>query len=355
MPHRKEKINDKWFRFLGIPVLVFLSHVIFYSGGEVGSTDEGFNLWQIYLISIVEVVILWEPNRLVIAYFRNRFPGIRQTQQRILGLLGTCLSVTVLVRFLNLLFYDLTRFWGYDLPAAAYVHGISVALLFMVIVGGIYETAYYFRKWKQLFSETEALKRENLQTQLDSLKAQINPHFLFNNLSSLVPLIMEDQAKAVTFVNELSSVYRYLLQANTKNLVPLRVELKFISHYFHLLKTRFEEGVELRTDIGERYLDHALPPLTLQILLENAVKHNAVLPRQPLVIHLFTDDSGHLVVRNNLQKKNNLVASNKLGLQNIRTKYELLGAGAVRIRHTPEYFEVTLPLFKQEAYEHPDR
>lgn len=346
----KEKIKDTWFRFIGIPFLAFMSHVIFFNENH-GVADEKFTFWQVYLISLVEAMILWEANRLVLLYFRNRYPSLHQSRERVFGELVGCMLVTVLIRYINIWFYDQTLFWGYVFPPEGYWYNIFVGMLYVAIVAGVYEGLYYFQKWKQLFFETEALKRENLQTQLDSLKAQINPHFLFNNLGSLASLVMEDQHRAVDFINELSAVYRYLLQANEKNLTSLEAELRFIGHYFSLLKTRFEEGIGLSTDIEEAYKTWLLPPLTLQILVENAVKHNAILPGRPLQIKIYTTATGNLVVANNRQVKSSPVISNKLGLRNIADKYRLLGKKELRVTQTESSFEVTLPLFKTNMYE----
>lgn len=350
--HTKEKINDRWFRFIGIPTIAFMSHVIFFN--ESHGHEERFTFWQVYLIAVAEAMVLWEGNRLVLLYFRNRYPHIKQSSKRILWQFAGCMAVTILIRYLTVWFYNQTLFWGYVFPAEGYWYNIFVGMLYVVIVAGIYEGLYFFHKWKQLFSETEALKRENLQTQLDSLKAQINPHFLFNNLGSLSSLIMEDQHKAVNFVNELSSVYRYLLQANDKNLTTLQSELIFIDHYFHLLKTRFDGGIVLTTDIDERYLAYLLPPLTLQILLENAVKHNSILPNKPLTIHIYADEGDNLIVVNNLQKKSSTVISNKMGLKNIIDKYKLLNNSEVLVKQTSDAFQVTIPLIKTNAYETAD-
>jgi LytS/YehU family sensor histidine kinase len=166
---------------------------------------------------------------------------------------------------------------------------------------------------------------------------------------------MDDRHRAVTFVNELSSVYRYLLQANDEDLTTLQKELAFLAHYFHLLKTRFGEGIEWETAIAERYLGSRLPPLTLQLLVENAVKHNAVLPNKPLQIRLFTDEPGNLVITNNLQKKNTTALSHKKGLQNILSKYRLLHQQQVIIQQTTDTFQVTIPLIQPDVYETLDR
>ncbi|HZG24406.1 MAG TPA: histidine kinase [Chitinophagaceae bacterium] len=349
----KQRLNDTWFRFAGIPFIGFMSHVIFYNEHQ-GVTDEKYSSWQIILISIGEAMVLWEANRLVLAYFRRRFPGLHESGKRIACQFAGCMFVTIVIRYLNLWIYSKTLFWGYAFNADAYLYNIFVALLYVVIVAGIYEGIYYFQKWKLLFYETELLKRENLQTQLDSLKTQINPHFLFNNLSSLASLIMEDQRLAVTFVKELSSVYRYLLQANEKNLATLDKELGFINNYYHLLHTRFGDGIELSTTVDEKYLSHLLPPLTLQILVENAVKHNAILPERPLRIRILTDENGNLAVVNNLQKKTSPVISHKLGLRNIQSKYKLLMSGEVVVQQTTDAFTVIVPLIKKAPYENVD-
>jgi len=321
-----------------------MSHEVFFN--EHHMSEEGFSYWEVYFIALAETVLVWEANRLVLLYFHNRYPALNQTRQRLTGIFLGCLLVTFAVRYLTIWFYDKTLFWGYVFPPEGYWYNILIALLYVPIVAGIYEGVYFFQQWKQTFAEKEALKIENLQTQLDSLKAQINPHFLFNNLGSLASLIMEDQVQAVTFVNELSSVYRYVLQANEKHLIALKSELAFIDHYFHLLKTRFSEGIELHCQVEPQQMEFLLPPLTLQLLIENAIKHNAILPESPLVITVYTDNADNLIVVNNLQKKVSTIASNKLGLQNILTKYKLLGQKDVSVKQTDTAFQVILPLIK---------
>jgi hypothetical protein len=349
MPSATIKLKDRWFRLIGIPLIAFMSHVIFFNENH-GVADKAYSGWQVYLISVVEATILWEGNRLVLIYFRKKYPELFQSKQRIISQFAGCLLVTILIRYVNVWFYDETLFWGYIFPPEGYLYSIFVGLLYVVIVAGIYEGLYYFQKWKQLFSETEALKRENLQTQLDSLKAQINPHFLFNNLSSISSLIMEEPEKAVTYVNELSSVYRYLLQANENDLITIGREMNFVKDYFHLLETRFGNGIQLFITINEQYITWLLPPLTLQLLVENAVKHNTVLPQKPLIIKIYTEGE-NIVVVNNLQKKTSNIPSNKLGLKTIRSKYELLKKEPIQIEETPEYFKVILPLIKNNIYE----
>jgi Putative regulator of cell autolysis len=338
-----KRLNDKWFRIIGVPLIALMGHIIFYNRNEQG--DERFGFWGIYLISLAETVVLWEVNRLIILYFRKKFPLIEHTRKRILWLLFTCTLATLAVRIVNIWIYDKTLLWGYHFPLEGYLHGVFVALLFVVIVGGIYEGIYYFSMWNRASVETESLKKENLQTQLDSLKAQINPHFLFNNLSSLASLIMEDQHKAVDFVEELSAVYRYLLQANEKTLTTLQAEINFVEVYYRLLKKRFENRINLSIAVNDNYKEQLLPPLTLQLLLENAVKHNAILDENPLQIRIYTE-AGYLVMGNSLHEKASAVRSTGLGLNNISLKYKLLKQPEVKISRSATHFTVKVPLIK---------
>ena len=345
---RQLRLNDYWFRLFGIPLIAFMGHIIFYNRNDGG--DERFGFWGIYLLSLAETVVVWEANRLSILQFRKKYPGLAQTKQRVVRTLLRCTGITVLVRTANIFLYDKTMFWGYSFPLEAYLQSIFVALLFLIIVGGVYEGIYYFRKWKDTAVEAEALKKEQLQTQFDSLKNQLSPHFLFNSLGSLSSLIEENPQKAQAFVNEMASVYRYLLQANERPLTTLRLEMAFIDAYSNMLKTRFAEGLQLSVRIAERYWHSLLPPLTLQVLLENAVKHNAVLPNRPLRVMISTDDDGSLVVVNNRQPKTSPVSSSRKGLHNIATKYRLLNQPAIRITETDTQFNVVVPLIKNKDY-----
>lgn len=190
----------------------------------------------------------------------------------------------------------------------------------------------------------QRMQQEKTDMQMRALQSQINPHFLFNSLNTLSSLIDEQPNQATDFVDELSTVYRYLLRSNDADLTALRVELRFIHSYFHLLRTRFGNSIDLTVDIDERYNEALLPPLTLQLLVENAVKHNIVLLEQPLIIRIRTTIEQQLVVENSLQRKNLHVESTGIGLSNIATKYRLLNQPIPVIDEYKGWFRVTLPL-----------
>jgi sensor histidine kinase YesM len=200
---------------------------------------------------------------------------------------------------------------------------------------------------KQLETElsVQQLRQEMSEVQMRALQSQLNPHFLFNSLNSLSSLIADEPVKAEQFVDEMASVYRYILQTNDVELTTLKRELQFIHSYFHLLQTRYAQGISLKIEVDEALLLNLLPPLTLQLLVENAVKHNIVSSDMPLKIHIFTTDPAWLTVRNNLQKKSvDRVKSTQKGLLNILTKYKMLGQPTPKVEETDLEFIVTMPL-----------
>ncbi|GAB2569143.1 sensor histidine kinase [Spirosoma areae] len=225
---------------------------------------------------------------------------------------------------------------------------LGLAVLFTTIIVAIvvitYESMDSFGYWQQSRKEVDTLSKAQLQAQLDALRQQVNPHFLFNSLNSLISLIGEDPKKAEAFAEELSSVYRYLLRANDQPLTSLASELEFIQSYYQLLQTRYGEALTLVTRIQPGTETLQLPPLTLQLLVENAVKHNIILPEQPLTISLATTGQNQLVVCNNLQRKPSRGFSNGVGLTNILAKYQMLGQPMPIVEDDGREFRVSLPL-----------
>ncbi len=187
-----------------------------------------------------------------------------------------------------------------------------------------WEAEYVIIKWKASLAEKEEVQQLAIQYEFDTLKSQVNPHFLFNCFNTLSSLISEDPKQAESFLDELSKVYRYLLRNNEDGLSTLQNELRFIQSYYRLLKTRHGDAIQIQLEVDKRYDNYLLPSLSLQLLVENAVKHNIVSRQQPLVIDIFTMAGNQLAVNNNLQSKTIKDPSNKIGLANIRLKYELL-------------------------------
>jgi|JI7StandDraft_1071085.scaffolds.fasta_scaffold33588_1 two-component system LytT family sensor kinase len=277
----------------------------------------------------------------------RRYPDLNQTKMRAGWLLIAFMLVTPVFILGGIFLYDHFHLFGY-------IHNPTITTQIIILnIGanllsvGIDETVYSINKWQENALEKEKLQQENLQSQFESLKSQVNPHFLFNSLNSLSSLIADEPEQAEIFVDEMAKVYRYLLQTNAEgDLTSLSTELQFIESYFHLLKTRYRNGIHLKINLPEDYLTLAIPPLTLQLLIENAVKHNVIVASRPLRLEITGLDGKMIQVRNNLQRKTTRVVSNQIGLNNIMAKYQLLTPIKPVISDDDGYFTVVLPLLE---------
>jgi LytS/YehU family sensor histidine kinase len=223
---------------------------------------------------------------------------------------------------------------------------IGIQIFYHFIYFALYEGWYILQEWQRETVETSTLEKVSLQSQLISLQHQVNPHFLFNSLNSLSSLIGDSPVQADEFLGELTAVFRYLLQASEHQLVPLRDEIAFIRSYFHLLQTRYQTGLILDLSVDTSEDQGLIPPLTLQVLVENAVRYNAILPGKPLHVRIYTT-SDRLYVANTLQPKSLRVETAGGGLSNLVTRYELLNEGKLVIEEQPGWFIVSLPLMSE--------
>ena len=190
--------------------------------------------------------------------------------------------------------------------------------------------------------EKEQLIRQNLQNELSALKNQINPHFLFNSLNSLNSLVRGNN-EATKFVNKLSYMYRYILQSGDQDLVSVKEELKFLESYLFLIKTRYRDKFSMEINIDEQWLNYTIPVLSLQLLVENAVKHNEISESNPLRVRLYVEDNT-IVVENSIKPRTTFVESTGKGLANISKRYQMLKQQDISISKQDNIFKVKLPL-----------
>jgi two-component system LytT family sensor kinase len=222
------------------------------------------------------------------------------------------------------------------------IPSLKVAFIFMFLSLLVGNMILFFKNWKAATIQQEELKRAHLALQYQSLKDQVRPHFLFNSLSSLATLINTDQEKATQFVHKLSDVYRYVLEQRENELVPLKDDLKFMEDYIFLQKIRFGENLQVRTDLdldGNRMVI----PLSLQMLVDNAIKHNEISSDHPLVITITSTGNGHVIVKNNLQRKE--ISENSLGtgLENLRKQIGYYSDDPLLVQEEAEAFIVRMP------------
>jgi uncharacterized membrane-anchored protein YhcB (DUF1043 family) len=214
-----------------------------------------------------------------------------------------------------------------------------------LVVGCVLIIRLIFQK-QNIQLENETLRREALQSQFESLKNQLSPHFLFNSLTALKTLISEAPDTAQNYINNLSKALRYTLQSNEKQLVTLREEMEFMESYLFLIKMRFDTNLSVHTVIDEKYFEHKLPPLTVQTLVENAVKHNEISKRKPLRIDIITTENESLAVWNEIQEKITYEEGTGIGLTNLSKQFVLLAGKDIIISSENNRFRVEVPLIK---------
>ncbi|MFL5741003.1 MAG: sensor histidine kinase [Flavisolibacter sp.] len=342
MKHWLKPTRFEWLTFFIIMPLmcIVLNHLLF---SQRQFTDYRVWLFSFPLIYIVGLAS-WYLHIVVMHWLRLAFPHIKQTSLRLTILAISHIALISLTFILIFYAYDAFHILGYHLNSGQLRISLFTGVALTMVATTMWESDYTFRQWKDSLAEKEKLEQLTLRQEFETLKSQVNPHFLFNCFNTLSSLICEDKKQAEVFLNELSKVYRYLLRNNEDGLSTLGTEIKFIESYYRLLKTRHGEAVQLNVEIDKKYDCYLIPSLTLQLLVENAVKHNVLSKNKPLTIDIFTTKGSQLVVSNNLQARTVKGPSNGIGLDNIQSKYELLNQQGFQVLQDKKNFSVVLPL-----------
>ncbi|MEO6668610.1 MAG: histidine kinase [Ferruginibacter sp.] len=304
--------------------------------------------WYFAFLTIAAITTaVWEFNRLSEPFFRAH---ILSQSNKIKGLLifflvasfATTILTTMIVLIISMVFHNHT-FKETVIPLKLNLIYAWLANLLFHLLNAI---VFYFTEYKTKLLEAESFKRMSAQAELQVVKNQINPHFLFNNLNVLSSLILQNNADANKFIEEFSKVYRYILKNHEKELVALETELHYIDPYIFLLKQRFKDGLQVLLDIPENYRQFLIVPVALQILIENAIKHNIISRQKPLYISVHVNGNNTIVVSNNLQTKLTIERSSGIGLQNIIKRYSMVSERQVQISNEDNEFTVVLPLIQ---------
>lgn len=334
--------NDKWAMIIGAPLVSLMIPYVFF-GIRFNKTPQ--YTFPIYFTTLLITLTIWLGNRAIMIWARRRYTEVDQLKKRliiqsILMLIFTPLSSL----FIGFLLEDYCLMRNLGIPDdEVIIFSINSSIFTTIAITSIYEVVFFIQQLKVSLTQKEELKREGLRAELNALKTQVNPHFLFNNLNTLCAIIPEDSEKAVTFVEQLSKVYRYILEVKDEKTIPLLEEIQILKAYAFLLNTRFGNNFQLTIDIPTNELQTRIVPFSLQLLVENALKHNIVSKENPLTIQI-TSEHGQLIVRNNIQKKQQVEKSTGIGLMNIRNRYKLITEKLVQVSETPQYFIVSLPL-----------
>jgi two-component system LytT family sensor kinase len=349
-------VKDKWFRIL---VILLPSLLALYINGL--ETDTVMVKIVRSLVSIAVIILMAEGSRYIIYNSRRWFKGFKRKLFTFLAGIGWIFLVmtpgVLLANFVKTGLIDWTVFDGSSITLnnrrfiMGGVWGFSLlsALLIFPLLWITYEIMYHFAQLRYSEEEKERLEKEKLKAELHQLKGIVNPHFLFNNLNSLSSLITENPENAQEFLDELTKVFRYLLRNNETDLTTLNQELAFIRSYYNLLQTRYGKAIRMDIQIDPKHEELLIPPLTLQLLVENAVKHNRLQKENPLHIELVTTAGNKLAVRNNLLKRDGIVESTGIGLQNINARYRMLKQPGVVIEKDDHSFAAIIALIEQEG------
>jgi two-component system, LytTR family, sensor kinase len=333
--------NDGMLMAIGMPLLAFIVPIVFMN---CRFNRPPFLTWDKYIATLAMTAAIWIGNRYIMIYSRKKYPLFDEVRRRIifqsfLMVIFTLVTNIALGRLLQPIFHSGENILLSDII----IHSNSAALFCTIMVIAVYESIYFMTQLRQAVQEREKLKRETISAELNALKTQVNPHFLFNNLNTLASLIPEDQKVAVDFVQQLSKLYRHILEVKDEPVIALREELDVMKAYAFLLQTRFGNNLDVTINVPDEKLDKKVVPLSLQILMENAIKHNIVSSDKPLKVEVAASN-GKLVVSNNLQKKNQINESTGIGLENIRNRYRLFGNGDVEVEDNGSSFTVSIPL-----------
>ena len=334
--------DDRILMLVAIPVLSFIIPIVF-----MGCRFGRYPLfsWDKYVTTFFITTVLWIGSRQIMIYSRKKYPLFRDVRRRLIFQSVNMFVFTII--FNNFLGYLADDVFFNDGPGHFsgdfLISSNSASIFCTIMIIAIYESIYFMNELRQSVEEQEKLKRESLAAQLNALRTQVNPHFLFNNLNTLSSIIPEDPKQAVDFVQQLSKVYRHILEVKDEKSIPLKDELDVLKAYAFLLQTRFGNNIEIDINVADEKLNKRIVPLSLQLLMENAIKHNIVSADKPLKIDVYAEN-GSLVVTNNLQKKNQLHESTGIGLDNIRNRYKLLGNKTVEVTESENNFMVSIPL-----------
>ncbi len=286
-------------------------------------------------------ILGWESMILQHRFFEGIIPFERMPVVRI------CIQIvltTIILTILSLIFFsNISRIFQIEIPDLLYNVIYLLNFLLSVIFNVTLFGTMYFYQWRHDLVNKSNLEKEQAIAKYNALKNQLNPHFLFNALTSLNSLIFENQQLASDFLQQLSKVYRYILQSRDKETISISAELKFVEHYIFLLRTRFGKSILINIQVNELDMDKGIVPVLIQMLIENAVKHNVISKEKPLVINISTDTE-FLTVENNIISKNKVETSNKMGLENLMALYKYLIDKPIEIKEMKDRFKVRIPL-----------
>lgn len=303
-----------------------------------GCCSSIFSFFWIGCFTALMWVALWLGNAYVSCVLDYYFPWEKQTVTRLIaGLIGMVVYTLGVVYGLIFLFGTAFGLFLGDGIEDTYYITIVITLIITLFMTG----RMFFANWRQVTIDAERLKKESAEARYDNLKNQVNPHFLFNSLNALTNLVYQDQDKAVKFIKQLSEVYRYVLASRDKEVVQLEEEMHFMDSYVFLQQIRFGDKLKISIELSD--VKSMVAPMALQMLVENAIKHNEISEDHPLTIRIYSRNK-KIVIENSLRRRPVLAEDSQgLGLENIKKRYEFLSEHKVEVIEAEGNFLVAIP------------
>ena len=300
--------------------------------------------WRSIFYSFLLTIVLWNGNGILSEWLDRKISWVEKPIVRaVVGIIGMVVYSVIALGLVGAFFYlvlfkaSVDWFFSKALPELL-ISGLVITSIISLI---LYSRAF-LQHWRQAELIATRLQKEKYASQYRSLKNQLNPHFLFNSLNTLSALVYKDPDASAKFIKQLSQIYRYVLEYSEKEIVPLSKELEFIEDYLELLSIRFGNNLRYEQSIIPE-MDEYIAPLTLQLLVENAIKHNIVSSDQPLLLVVKREDD-MIIIQNRFQPKSQVQESTGIGLKNIQLRYEQLSDKAVEVLSNESFFTVKVPV-----------
>lgn len=344
MKNQRSKYNPKafsgrktlnWFTIIGIPIVGILMDLIM-SPNPVDFTSA--NYYISVGMSIILTAMYWLTSMFIVVKLWQKYPWHLEPLKHILIEVPLLLIASAIIATLS--------FFGAShsgLETNINSPGLNIAILILLVffLTTLSEAIFFYHQWKENFNKSAVLEKEKMEARYESLKNQVNPHFLFNSLNTLLSQVKEN-SETSKYIHNLSDFLRYSLQDDELGIKALSEEINIVWKYSSLQKSRFGNNLKLTMGLPEEIGHYSLPKLSLQMLVENAIKHNIISDEKPLHIRIYIKGE-YIVVENNLQKRFE-EKSTKQGLANIRKRYTFLSAKEIRIQEKNNTFTVEMPL-----------
>ncbi len=322
-----------------IPLIILTALIMFGITALAGGTGGKTGLITQFVIGFLMTAGIWLGCVTIVRYLWKRFPWERTPVRH---LIYECILITVYVTLYALAIQFSLLYLNGGVSMENPVYEISMTYLITFFITVLHEAVFFYYQWKENFSKSVRLEKANLEATYETLKAQVNPHFLFNSLNNLTSLI-DDNPEAVKHIQNMSAFLRYLLSNQQKDLVPIQKEMEMVGNYIEIQRSRFGDALGYRNEVRFKHHSLLVPPLSVQMLVENCIKHNIISMEQPLIITIRSEGE-ILSVENNKQKKTDEVASTGHGLENIRERYRFFTVRKMEVTETRDAFRVELPL-----------